>query len=156
MVRGACCSRPSPRPFANGKPTPLRPLAPRQTSLQIDAGDVIKLILQFLKENNLSRSYAALQVCFEPAHTPTSPTRVAAPVTLVNGAAAVQLRCTTQAYGEGGRWKRLSHTAHMPQQRVDSCGCAGVAPAPAVAPCVRADGWQGSGQRPVSTAAFSV
>jgi WD40 repeat-containing protein SMU1 len=31
-------------------------------TLQLDAGDVIKVVLQFLKENNLHKSFAALQV----------------------------------------------------------------------------------------------
>jgi WD40 repeat-containing protein SMU1 len=29
--------------------------------LEIEAGDVVKIILQFCKENNLTQSYAALQ-----------------------------------------------------------------------------------------------
>ena len=43
-----------------------------QASLQIDAGDVIKIILQFLKENNLNRAFAALQVRIMPYLWPWS------------------------------------------------------------------------------------
>jgi hypothetical protein len=38
-----------------------------QGQLEIEAGDVVKVILQFLKENNLTQSYAALQA---GAYTP--------------------------------------------------------------------------------------